>query len=184
MSPRATARHTALRLVFISIICCGLLLPANLSWLVSGLAQSVGPTTAARPRPGAPEGTWPNLEDVKNESTLVREAPAPLPSAVRSLQNSGKPWDGRRVGDAEPPRSLNQPNDADPLNRAHARRRLRTPPPPLDDQFVQNFFRTSTTLSEDSRRLMARVIPTRIVPTPKSRYPVSFRTRPIAPGTI
>ena len=150
MYSHAVARHTAIRLVFILIICFGLLLPPNLSWLVRGLAQGVGPTAAARPRPGPPEGMWPNLEDLKNESRLVREAPAPVPSAVRSLKNSGKPWDGRRVGDAEPSRSLGQPNDADPVRRAHTRRRLRPPPPPLDDQFVQNFFslallRTPTT---------------------------------------
>jgi YD repeat-containing protein len=98
---------------------------------------------AARPRPGKPEGTWPDLEEVQLESAHEREAPAPIPSTVRSSKVPLEPWNGRRVGDSEPRTNTEQTDQTPPtqVRRAHARRRVVAPPPPvLDDQFVQNFF--------------------------------------------
>jgi len=82
-----------------------------------------------KPRPGRPEGSWPNLEDVQREGKpevgQEREAAPPIPSTLRSPKVPLQPWNGRRVGDE--------------INRAHARKRVQ-PPPLLDDQFIQNFF--------------------------------------------
>jgi len=90
------------------------------------------------PRPGKPEGRFPNVEDVQSESLIEREPPAPIDSSVRSQRNSGKPWDGRRVGD--PPRDSDHEVARSQTLRAHARRRLASPPLMYEDQFIQNFF--------------------------------------------
>jgi YD repeat-containing protein len=109
------------------------LLPAPcVSLLVSAMGQGQSPGhRTPPPRPGKPEGTLPDLDDVKNESSIEREPAAPIPSTIRSQRNSGTPWDGRRVGDPEPPRGQ---------LHAHARRRMRVLPLLYEDQFIQNFF--------------------------------------------
>ncbi|HET6852593.1 MAG TPA: DUF4214 domain-containing protein, partial [Pyrinomonadaceae bacterium] len=76
----------------------------------------------------------PNLEAVRSEWQVQREPAVPVPSSIRSPKNTGRPWDGRRVGDPEPAGKL------DSTRRAHARRRASPPPQVLDDQFVQNYF--------------------------------------------
>jgi YD repeat-containing protein len=92
---------------------------------------------AGKPRRERPEGELPDLGEAQAESALEREAPAAIPSTMRSPRVPLKAWNGRRVGDPEP-----RPG-ADPamaqVRRAHARARV-SPPPVLDDQFVQNFF--------------------------------------------
>ncbi|MCA1577176.1 MAG: hypothetical protein LC794_07420 [Acidobacteria bacterium] len=87
---------------------------------------------AGKPRPGKPEGSWPNLDEVQREGDPARgrdggqrTGPPPIPSTLRSPKVPLQPWNGRRVGDQ--------------IVRAHARKRV-TPPPVLDDQFIQNFF--------------------------------------------
>ncbi|HKH19512.1 MAG TPA: DUF4214 domain-containing protein, partial [Gammaproteobacteria bacterium] len=92
---------------------------------------------SAPPRPDKPEGTFPDFGEVQSESQLEREPPAPIPSIIRSQRNSGKPWDGRRVGDPEPSRDVGAHGET---LRAHARRRGASPPPLYEDQFIQNFF--------------------------------------------
>ncbi len=130
MFPRSSARNFKLR-IFLSLTIGAALLP----WpIFVGEASSPGHERAARPRPGKPQGTLPDLEEVQRESQLEREAPVPIPSTLRTQKNAGKPWDGRRVGDAHQ-------EEVGQLRRAHARARLKPPAPPVsDDQFVQNFF--------------------------------------------
>jgi YD repeat-containing protein len=72
----------------------------------------------------------PNLDEVRDESRLEREAPPPIASTIRSQKNTGKPWDGRRVGDPWPQKKSNHATN----------RSVRTPPLLFDDQFVQNFY--------------------------------------------
>ena len=148
------AQNVPFRVALVSIVCTALLLP-GIPLLRSEAAQAQSAGRAERPRPGKPEGTLPDLEDVKAESQVEREAPSPIPSTMRANRNAGKPWDGRRVGDPWPGGGLGQATDrsrrgsAEPsttarrnqqTRRAHARGRLFSPPPVLDDQFVQNFF--------------------------------------------
>jgi len=78
----------------------------------------------------------PDLEEIRRESRLEREPPAPIPSTVRSAKVPQQPWNGRRVGDPLPEGKSDHINE----RRAHARRRMSPPPAVLDDQFVQNFF--------------------------------------------
>ena len=100
---RRVALRSLLRISLVLLLGIALLPVPCVSLIVSALGQGQGrgPQTVP-PRPGKPEGTFPNLDDVKNESSIEREPPAPIPSTIRSQRNSGKPWDGRRVGD--PPR--------------------------------------------------------------------------------
>src|SRR6185369_4442206 len=125
--------RSSLRIVFILLIGVALLPAPCVSLIVGAMGQGQSPERARTPppRPGKPEGTLPDLEDVKNESSLEREPPAPIPSTIRSPKNSGKPWDGRRVGD---------PAAARGELHAHARRRMRVRPLLYEDQFIQNFF--------------------------------------------
>jgi YD repeat-containing protein len=94
----------------------------------------------SRPRPGKPEGTLPNLEEVKRESQLEREPPAPIASTIRSPKVPQQPWNGRRVGDPLPGGPEDRPVERGHTHRAHPRKRVSSPPTVLDDQFVQNFF--------------------------------------------
>ena len=138
------AQRLTLRCVIALTICIALLPIPGISFLVSGLAQgqSQGGRRPVPPRPGKPDGTLPNLDDITRESQLEREPVGPIPSTMRSKKNSGKPWDGRRVGDPFDNRDDHNPamQARNHTRRAHARRRVNPPPLVLDDQFVQNFF--------------------------------------------
>jgi hypothetical protein len=124
----ASARHFTFRTPLILFLITFLLLP-QISFVVSEAAQDQ--RGAPPPRRGKPEGTFPNLDTVRNESRIEREPPAPIPSTTRSPKLPLQPWNGRRVGEE----SSNQ------IRRAHARyRRVNSTPPVLDDQFVQHFF--------------------------------------------
>ena len=57
---------------------------------------------APAPRPGPPEATLPNLDEVRRKRHPRPEAPMHIPSSVRPLRNPVKPWDGIRVGDPLP----------------------------------------------------------------------------------
>ena len=140
-------RRSALRIGIALAICAALLPLSSIAWLISEAAQGQSEDRKGRPRPGKPEGEWPKLDE---PSPLEPEAPLPIPSTTRSQRNSGKPWDGRRVGDPEPrgaERGNAEPDLAKRIVerhskrtlRAHARARMTAPPPP-HDQFVQNFF--------------------------------------------
>src|SRR6185369_11252045 len=94
------AQNFTLRITLSFTICASLLLLPGVSLLSeASQGQGQGPSHNDRPRHKKPEGTLPDLEGVKNESHVEREAPAPIPSTMRSKKNEGKPWDGRRVGD-------------------------------------------------------------------------------------
>ncbi len=128
MFPRVT-RYSSLRIAFVFLICLSLTF-SNLYWLKSS-AQGQGAAHSARPQHRKPEGSLPDLEAVKSEANVEREAPAPIPSTMRAKRNEGRPWDGRRVGD---------PGTSDgQIQRAHARRRVAVPPL-SEEQFIQNFF--------------------------------------------
>lgn len=136
---RRVALQSSLRITLVLFIGVALLPAPCVSMLVSAMGQGQGhrPQTVP-PRPGKPEGALPDLDDLKNESSIKREPPAPIPSTIRSQRNSGKPWDGRRVGD--PPRDSEHAGARGQTLRAHARRRMRALPLLYEDQFTQNFF--------------------------------------------
>src|SRR5215203_5131090 len=94
------AQIFALRLILAFTICASLLLPGS-SFLTEIFQGQSAERTTPQPTHKRPEGIWPNLEDVKDESRVGREAPLPIPSTLRSPKLSEKPWDGRRVGDPE-----------------------------------------------------------------------------------
>src|ERR1044072_8799511 len=110
------AQNFTLRLILSFTVCVSLLLLPSVS-LLSAASQGQSAAGNARPRHKKPEGILPDLEEVKNESQVEREAPPPIPSTVRAKRNEGKPWDGRRVGDPE----NYQPEVERQTRRAHAR---------------------------------------------------------------
>ena len=161
MYRRLARRLTPHTLVALTISIALLSLP-GVSLLISGSAQGQHEERRAKPKPGKPEGELPDLEDVKNESSIEREAPPPIPSTVRSKKNPLQPWDGRRVGDpgtqgaldhnrtqrgsagsnlASNSKRFTEPHSKQ-TRRAHGRARLIPPPPSAipESQFVQNFF--------------------------------------------
>lgn len=145
MSRRVVPRLT--RRIAIALTLCIALLPTHHIWLLATEAAQGHPEDSeqkAKPKPGKPEGLFPKLDDVRKEKQLKREAPPPVPSTIRSKRNTGKPWDGRRVGDPWPQGTLDQAVNRTARNqrmrRAHASKRLNPPTTVLDDQFVQNFF--------------------------------------------
>jgi len=142
---RRLSRRTGLAF----IVCIALLTLPNIPLLVSGEAQRTdeAPASKGKPRPGKPEGVLPDLEAIKKEPGVAREAPAPIPSTIRSQKNPLQPWNGRRVGDpgTQLGQGFGKSNNLVASNKhrtslAHARRRMMAPPPVLDDQFIQNFF--------------------------------------------
>lgn len=155
------AQRLTLRTVIAFTICFALLPVPGVSQLISGVAKGLSQERKPKPKRGKPEGELPDLEDIKQESGIEREAAPPIPSTIHSPRNEGKPWDGRRVGDPEP--RGNDRGNSDPdvasnakrsferrnqTRRAHARARMATPPPPVPhDQFVQNFFTYALTRS-------------------------------------
>ena len=143
------AQNFTLRLTLSFTICAALLLLPGVLLLVSEASQGQSAGRSARPRHKKPEGTFPDLEEVKNEANVEREAPPPIPSTRRAKRNEGKPWDGRRVGDPEPPPGQ-QDHAEKQTRRAHARRRVSPPPVIPDDQFVQNFFSWALARSANS----------------------------------
>lgn len=150
------AQRFLFRVTLISAICVALLLPnAPLS---TKAASSPSASRAGRPRPGKPEGVWPDLEDIKKDSNITRETAPPIPSTIRSPKSPLRPWNGRRVGDPGTQGELGQAtvrrdeNSLGPARkklvvragakgtrRAHVSRNA-TPPTVFDDQFIANFF--------------------------------------------
>jgi YD repeat-containing protein len=135
------AQNFTLRIILSFTVCACLLLLPGIS-LLSEASHGQSAGKAVRPQHHRLEGSWPNIEDVKNESRVEREAPPPIPSTLRSRKLSEKPWNGRRVGDPETQPPLDGAAASDnKTQRAHARRRMNPAPPPIyEDQFIQNFF--------------------------------------------
>ena len=152
MMSRRVALRSSLRITLVLLIGVALLPAPFVSMLVSAMGQGQGrrPQTGPPPRPGKPEGAFPNLDDVKNQSSIEREPPPPIPLTIRSQRNSGKPWDGRRVGD--PPRDSDHAGAHGQTLRSHARRRMRVLPLLYEDQFIQNFFNVALVRSATPKR--------------------------------
>jgi len=127
---------STLRTVLVIMIAASLLLVSTVAWSVDvGARGQSQKRHEGKPRREKPEGELPDLEEVERESQIEREAPAAIPSTLRSPKVPLEPWNGRRVGDPE------AQSKKDPVLRAHARRRFNSPAPAVpDDQFVQNFF--------------------------------------------
>lgn len=146
---RNSVKTFTLRITILSTLCTSLLLP-GVPVLVGEASQGQGRERPVQPRSNRPEGTFPDLDEIKNESHLEREPPAPVPSNVRARRNQGKPWDGRRVGDPFTSGELDQAaaNQTAHRNRrqkrltrrAHASRGFNPPQTLTDTQFIQNFF--------------------------------------------
>jgi len=87
---RRVALRSSLRIILVLLIGVALLPAPCVSMLVSAMGQGQGrsPRTGPPPRPGKPEGVFPDLDDVK--SSIEREPPAPIPSTIRSQRNSGR----------------------------------------------------------------------------------------------
>ena len=133
MFPHLAQRSSSRILVAITLTVSLLLMPV-VFWPASEAAQGQG-ASMGKPQRDKPEGEFPDLEQVQAESALEREAPPPIHSTVRSAKVPLEPWNGRRVGDSEPPPKREQteppqPNGAQ-VRRAHARRRFNPPPPVL-----------------------------------------------------
>ena len=144
------------RVCLVSIVCTSLLLPSiPLSTSEAAPGQSA---ERGRPRPGKPEGVWPDLEDIKRDSNTTREPAPPIPSTIRSAKNPMRPWNGRRVGDpgtqgelvqagreqsskvvAQAGKKLAVRGRDNRTRRAHVSRNV-APPSVLDDQFIASFF--------------------------------------------
>jgi len=148
---RRVALRSSLRITLVLLIGVALLPAPFVSMLVSAMGQGRGAQTAP-PRPGKPEGAFPDLDEVKHESSIEREPPAPIPSTIRSQRNSGKPWDGRRVGD--PPRDSDHAEARGQTLRSHARGRMRVLPLLYEDQFIQNFFNVALVRSATSEETL------------------------------
>jgi hypothetical protein len=125
------------RLVIALTICAAVIGSTNVSLFVSE-AQNAGQNRHGKPRPGKPEGSLPDLNDVQNESHVEREPAAPIPSTMRSPKVPLNPWSGKRLGDPGTRGDLGQAINR--TRRAHAGRRAFTPPSVLDDQFISSFF--------------------------------------------
>ena len=96
------AHRPTVQVILGLMVCASLLLGPNVTF-VSDVASAQGQNQSSkregRPRPGKPEGSLPDLEDVQNESHVEREPAAPIPSTLRSPKVPLNPWNGKRVGD-------------------------------------------------------------------------------------
>ena len=74
-----------LRTIRALTITVSLLLASTVAWSVSVGAQGQSPERrVGKPRRDKPEGELPDLEEVQRESSLEGEAPAAIPSTMRS----------------------------------------------------------------------------------------------------
>ena len=152
--------RSALRIFLALMTCASLLLVPNATLIdnsASAQGQNQSSNREGRPKPGKPEGSLPNLEEVQNESHVEREPAAPIPSTIRSPKVPLQPWNGKRVGDPGTQKGVGQSLSvlrdrvvaraslATPLRngrtrRAHASKNALAPPPVLDDYFITAFF--------------------------------------------
>src|SRR5688572_22848525 len=89
-----------LQVTIVLIVCGSLLTFSNASLLASDAAQRPQQNRHGKPRPGKPEGSLPDLEDVQRESLSERQPAPPIPSTIRSPKVPLEPWrsEERRVG--------------------------------------------------------------------------------------
>ena len=124
MSRHPVARSFRFQVTLISILGIALLLPSS-SVLTSNAGARQNAGRSMRPRPGKPEGVFPDLAEVKKDSNTAREPAPPVPSTMRSTKNPLRPWDGRRVGDPGTQGKLGQATVAETSRVvAHASKKL------------------------------------------------------------
>jgi YD repeat-containing protein len=137
MLPSAVDQRSPTRIALALMICTALLPMPSVRLLLRAAAQGQGVPSITGLKPGRPEGTWPDLEAVKRDLKIRREPLPSVPSTLRSPKVPLLPWNGRTVGEPEARFGLDQ--RVGQVRRAHARR-LMSPPPMPDAQFVQSFF--------------------------------------------
>jgi hypothetical protein len=133
------------------LLCCHqLLLLPNAPFMVHGRAWNMQQERSeiarrtGQPRAGKPEGTFPDLIESRKGHQVERELPAAVPSTIRSRKNPEQPWNGKRFGEVGPnhEQSDNGAGAREPnQKRAHAKR-VMSPPPVLDDTFIDNSIHT------------------------------------------
>jgi len=85
------------------VLCCSLLLSSFIPLVLKDLgwtSRAQGTSPSARPRPQAPEGSFPDLDEVRRRPSEEPRAPQEIHSTIRSRHNPEAPRNGRRVGDA------------------------------------------------------------------------------------
>jgi hypothetical protein len=117
MFPRLSQRSSFRILIALTLSISLLLMPLIFS--AAGEAARGQEPRTGKPRQEKPEGELPDLEQVQGESRLEREVLPPIPSTTRSPKVPLEPWNGRRVGDTEPPPKAEQ---TEPPQPAGARR--------------------------------------------------------------
>ena len=142
--------------IFLSVsLCLGLL---SFPWapllIRSEATSAVLQERMGNPIAGTPEAQLPNLEEVKTRPYRIRSSKPAIPSTIRSPKNPVEPWNRRfplplPASVAAQIGSHLSPNRAPAFkpggvsnSRAHHSRSMRiaSPPPLLDDAFIQNFF--------------------------------------------
>lgn len=93
-----SARNSTFRVAVVLAVCVALLL-SSVPLSISDAAPAQGAGRGARPRPGKPEGMFPDLAEIKKDANTTREPAPPIHSTMRSPKSPLQPWNGRRVGD-------------------------------------------------------------------------------------
>ena len=75
-------RCSSLRFALALTICLSIVFSNPWFWTQ---AQSPRPKREGHPRPGRPEGVFPDLEDVQQESNVEREPAPPIHSTIRGI---------------------------------------------------------------------------------------------------
>ena len=70
---RRVAQRLTLRTAIALTISTALLPAPGISFLISGAAQGQREERKGKPKPGKPEGVWPDLEKAKQQSPIERE---------------------------------------------------------------------------------------------------------------
>jgi|SRR6185369_6262642 len=86
--------------VALSLILVAALMPVQcVSLLRSVIAQGQGKAAGngPRPKPGKPEGTLPDLEEIQRESQVERQPPAPIPSTDLPPSSKAKHGHGPQI---------------------------------------------------------------------------------------
>ncbi|MDX6610933.1 MAG: hypothetical protein QOD75_119 [Blastocatellia bacterium] len=156
-------RRSRLPITLIALFVClalfaSLLMPFRLGEAKS-LTTGQGQSRKGRPVSGAPEVGLPNLNEVRHRRHEKPEAPAAIPSSIRSRRNPLEPSSGRIVssgrGSQHPPEVADRiqlPHSKAKaiserqikLSHARSRKALTFMPPPVgDDSYVQNFFQAA-----------------------------------------
>ncbi len=149
-SRRTSQKST--RFLFVLIIASALLLSSIVPFTRAGkpLQDRTPRSDGARPQPGRPEGTFPNLDEVRRRRQVPPSAAPAIPSSIRSRRKPLVPRNGRRVGDeaevVAPQESLvgsarqSSKTSRSVIKKARSHHPRISSPPLADDQYMQNFF--------------------------------------------